>query len=230
MARSSMKTLTVDILTIVLCYLPFVAALSLSYFLLNQLSSIFLMIFLSPFAIQLSFVFFIFIIRILLPRLTAGVFPIGFNKGFLAWFTHSMLTRSARCFGLHYILHSTALMRWLYWRALGADVPYNMSTSYKVTIHDAQLISIGADTILAEDVELSAHLVRGDKILVAPVKIGHGVFVGRDTYIGPRTRIGNKAWIGMKNTLTSATVADNESIKSYEWQSGKPQKGAADSE
>ncbi len=223
MKNTVSKRILVDVLIVILCYAPFIIAVCLTYCSLSKIENVYIKIALIPFLLQLYFVFSIFLFRVLLPTLKAGVYPMSFNKGFLTWLAHSMLTRSARSFGLHYLLHSTALMRWLYWRALGAQVPYNMGNSYKVTIHDAQLISIGPDSTLAEDVEISCHLVRGDKILVAPVRIGEGVFIGRDTYVGPRTRIGNRAWIGMKNTLNNATVLEGEKIKSGEWATGKPQ-------
>ncbi len=221
------KRIFVDLLIVLLCYVPFILAASFTYCTLKDIGNTYLQIALVPFLIQLYFVLSIFIFRLLMPTLKAGVYPMDFNKGFLTWLAHSMLTRSARSFGIHYLIHSTALMRWLYWRALGANVPYNMGNSYKVTIHDAQLITIGVDSTLAEDVEISCHLIRGDKVLVAPVRLGHGVFVGRNTYIGPRTRIGNKAWIGMNNNLTKATVADNEVIKSVETSSNKQKESAS---
>jgi acetyltransferase-like isoleucine patch superfamily enzyme len=115
-------------------------------------------------------------------------------------------------------------MRFFYWRALGAKVPFNFNTSYKITIHDAAVISIGEGTTLSEDVTLSGHLVRGDKILVAEVKIGKSVFVGRNTYIGPRTRIGKNAWIGMGNMVAGDVIQENQKIKSFEWSQGNPLK------
>jgi hypothetical protein len=216
MKNTVSKRILVDCLIILLCYVPFIAAACMTYACLENVNNNYLKIILTPFLIQIFFVISIFAFRLVLPKLKAGVFPMTFNKGFLTWLAHSMLTRSALSFGIHYLIHSTALMRWLYWRALGANVPYNMGNSYKVTIHDAQLISIGTDSTLAEGVEISCHLITGDRVLIAPVRIGESVFIGRETYIGPRTRIGNKAWIGMNNNLNRATVADNEVIKSNE--------------
>lgn len=215
-------TLLVDICTVLLCYGPIVASTYATISLIAMIEPLALQIIAFPFVLQLTFILTIFIIRLILPRLEAGVYKTNFNKGFFAWYSHSMLTRSARCFGLQYLIHSTATMRWLYWRALGANVPFNMNTSYKITIHDAAVITILPGTTLAEDVEISGHLVRGDKVLVAPVKIGRNVFIGRETYVGPRTKIGDGAWIGMGNTLSGDVVAEKQSIKSHEWAQGKP--------
>lgn len=215
MKLSRKLTILIDLITSLLCVGPIVLSILSTLRILEEVSTLTVKIVLFPFVLQLSFVFMIFVFRVLLPRLKPGVYPMSFNWGFLAWYLHSMLTRSARCFGIHYLLHSTSTMRWLYWRALGAKVAFNMNTSYKITIHDAPVIQIGAGTTLAEDVEVSGHLVRGDKILIAAVTIGNGVFVGRNTYIGPRTRIADKAWIGMGNELGGNVIAENERIESF---------------
>ncbi len=224
MENKNLKVAAADLITILLTYVPIIFSITTTYFILTFIINIILKITLLPILIQLNFILAIFIVRICLPKLKAGVYLVGNNKKFLTWYAHSMLTRSARCFGIHYLIHSTSIFRWLYWLALGAKIPYDMSTSYKITIHDAPLISIGKNTILAEDVEISAHLLRGDKILIAPVTIGSNVFIGRDSYIGPRTKIANNAWIGMKNSLSSATISENETIDSYSWHNGNPKK------
>ncbi len=224
MQLSKKRTFFVDIATILLCYSPIVISLFITFFCLEKINEMGFKVLVFPFLLQLSFVATIFAIRILLPKLKPGVYATGFNKDFLAWYCHSMLTRSARCMGIQYLLHTTAAARWLYWSALGVKVPYNMSSSYKLTIHDAAMITISEGVILSEDVNLSGHLIRGDKILVAAVKIGKNVFVGRNTYIGPRTRIGDFAWIGMGNTLSGDVVAEKQVIKSHEWSRGNPLK------
>ncbi|MBK7963621.1 MAG: hypothetical protein IPK04_21950 [Bdellovibrionales bacterium] len=209
-------TFFVDICTVLLSYGPPVISTYVTIYLLQMVDQLIVQVILFPLVLQFCFVSSIFLFRISLPKLKPGVYETNFNKGFVAWYSHSMLTRSARCFGIHYLIHCTATMRWLYWRALGAKIPYDMSTSIKVTIHDAAVITILSGTTLSEDVNISGHLVRGDKILVAPVKIGKNVFIGRKTYIGPRTRIGDNAWIGMGNTLTGAVITANQRVKSHE--------------
>lgn len=216
MNLSKKMTLLVDLMTMIFSYTPSLTAFYFTFWILLTFDNLMIRILLFPFLVQLLFVVTVFAIRLLLPRLEPGVYKTGLNKGFFTWYAHSMLTRSARCFGLHYLLHCTSTMRWFYWRALGVNVPLNINTSYKVTIHDAQVLSIGAGTVLAEDVELSGHLVRGDKVLVAPVKIGTGVFLGRGTYVGPRTRIGHGAWIGMNNILSGKVIAEKQVVKSHE--------------
>lgn len=211
-----------DFITTILCVGPIVCSLMVTARVLNFLENAYLKIFVTPFVLALSFIAVIFIFRILLPPLKKGVYPIGLNMGFFGWFTHSMLTRSARVFGVHYLIHSISVFRWLYWKALGAKAAFNISTSYKITLHDMALIEIENGVTLAEDVEISGHVVRGDRVLVAPVKIGLNTFIGRGTYIGPRTRIGENCWIGMNNNVTGEVIASGTKIASHEWAQGNP--------
>jgi acetyltransferase-like isoleucine patch superfamily enzyme len=213
--KNYMQNIFSDFLAIVICPSPLIGAIFLSYFILSEIHNVYLYITLFAVSLMLSFIFFIFMWRLVLPPLQPGVFAVGINKGFIAWWTHSLLARSARMCGLQSMIHGIPVLRFLYWRALGAKVPYNINTSYSITIHDAALIEIGSGTMLAEDTVLSGHLVRGDKILVAKVKIGQNVFVGRNTYVGPRTRIGNSAWIGMGNHLSGNVIADNERVENF---------------
>jgi acetyltransferase-like isoleucine patch superfamily enzyme len=221
------KTLTADIITTFLCLGPIVLSLSLSWTLLAFIENVYLKFIAAPFILVFGFILIIFIIRLLLPSLKKGVFPIGMNMGFMGWLTHSMLTRSARVFGIHYLIHSVSFFRWLYWRALGAKVSYKISTSYKITLHDIALIELAEGIILAEDTEISGHLVRGDRVLVAPVKIGKNTFVGRSTYIGPRTTIGENCWIGMNNTVTGEILPAGTKIANHAWEKGNPKRQAS---
>ncbi len=164
----------------------------------------------------------IFIIRCCLPKLKKGVYKVGFNKGFMAWYLHSMLSRSARIVGLHYLLHSSNVLRFFYWRALGAKVSFFTDTSYKIVMHDYPLIEIGENCLLAEDVEVSGHLITGERLLVAPVKISSNVFIGRTTYIGPRTSIGENSWIGMGHYIHNKTITPNSKLESTKEPASSP--------
>lgn len=221
------RTVSSDILAALLCLGPIIITLILTWLELSQIANVYVQMAVAPFALTFSFILTIFVIRLLLPRLKKGVFPLGFNLGFMGWWTHSLLTRSARIFGIHYLIHSVSLFRWLYWRALGAKVSYKMSTSYKITLHDVALIEIEEGVILAEDVELSGHIVRGDRVLVAPVKIGKNSFIGRGTYIGPRTRIAENCWIGMNNNITGEVLPVGTKIGNYEWARGNPKRSSS---
>lgn len=201
-----------DILSLILTIGPVSLTAWLSYFAVKPLQNIEYQILVFPFVVPLCFIFVCGVIRLFLPRVRQGVHLTGFNLGFIAWWSHSLLMRASRISGLHYVLHSQPLFRFLYWRAMGAKVPYNISTSNRITLHDFQMLSIGEGCIFSEDTEISAHLIRGDKILVAPVTIGKNVFVGRETYIGPRTRIGDGAWIGPGQELAGKVIAPDSKL------------------
>jgi acetyltransferase-like isoleucine patch superfamily enzyme len=216
------RTLVMDLFTLVFCWGPILLAAQTALFFFRTDAATALKLLGLPAVYLLSFIFFTFIFRIFIPKLKAGVYDVGANAGFLTWFAHSMLTRAARVSGIHYALHSLGTFRWLYWRALGARVSYGVSTSYRVTLHDLPLLSIASGTILAEDVEISGHLIRGDRLLVAPVEIGEGVFIGRGTYVGPRTRIRDGAWIGQGNYLSGNVLEEKTRVGNHAWSMGKP--------
>ncbi len=190
-------------------FLAFASAVYLcSYFDFSLLSLI-----LFPISYIVCFLIFLFTGRLLIPRLKSGVYNIGLNFGFMSWFAHSMLARSAKVVGLNYLFNSNGVLRYLYLRALGVKISYGVNTSIELMVHDGPMIEIQEGVMLSEDVVVSGHLFRGDKVLVAPVRIGKGTFVGRNTYIGPRSRIGQNCWVGMNNTLTGKVLADGERVE-----------------
>jgi serine acetyltransferase len=218
-----LKKILQDSATYILTMGPWTLALLGLYFIYqNLLFSNLVWIFIGPIVFISLYILAIFVLRLCLPKLKKGVYVVGLNKGFLTWYFHSMLSRSGRVVGLHYFLHSFSLVRFFYWRALGAKVSFFTDTSYKIVIHDYPLIEIGENCMLAEDVELSGHLITGDRLLVAPVKISSNVFVGRTTYIGPRTTIGENSWIGMGHYIHNKNILPNTKLESISGQASSP--------
>lgn len=219
MINKIFKKLLQDIATYLLTLGPWIISFCMTFFLYERFKfNLYVGVVLVPLVFVLLYILAIFIIRMSLPKLKKGVYKVGLNKGFMAWYLHSMLSRSARIVGLHYLLHSSNVLRFFYWRALGAKVSFFTDTSYKIVMHDYPLIDLGENTLLAEDVEISGHLITGDRLLVAPVKIGPNVFIGRTTYIGPRTTIGENSWIGMGHYIHNKTVAPNTKLDSVKEQ------------
>jgi hypothetical protein len=148
-----------------------------------------------PFIAGASFIGVIGLFRSLLPRLRTGIFQPGFNRGFIAWYCHLSLARSASVFGIRPLLQSTYLTRYLYWRAMGAKVAFGVHSSFTVDLADAPLVRIGENTTLADHARVSAHTFVGDKVYLAPVEIGSGCFVGAGASIGPKTQIEDGCWV-----------------------------------
>lgn len=204
-----------DLITYLLTMGPLCLALGILLALMSAVEiGAYAWVILAPLVLIASFLLSLFVFRCCLPKLKKGVYKVGFNKGFLTWYMHSMLSRSARVTNLHYFLNCFSITRFLYWRAMGAKVSFYMDTSYKIVVHDFPLIEVGAGSLLAEDVELSGHLITGDRLLVAPVKIGKNVFVGRTTYIGPKTSIGDGSWIGMGHYIHGKTIEPSTKMES----------------
>ena len=209
----ALQSVASDIIGGLLVFGPPFLAFASAVYICSVLSFSLLSLIFFPIIYICCFLVLLFICRLIIPRLKAGVYDIGLNWGFMTWFAHSMLARSAKVVGLNYLFNSNGILRYLYLRALGVNISYGVNTSIELMVHDGPMIEIQEGVMLSEDVVVSGHLFRGDKVLVAPVRIGKGTFVGRNTYIGPRSRIGQNCWIGMNNTVTGKVLGDGEKVE-----------------
>lgn len=160
-----------------------------------------------PIVVPAAFLLVVFAARRSLPPLRAGLHPAGLNPGFLAWYCHVALARSASVFALQPLLQCTYLGRYLYWRALGAQVAYGVNASYTVELVDAPLITIGEGTTLADHVKVSAHLFLGEKLYIAPVRIGRDCFLGAESQVGPKALLSDGARLGPGEQVLRKTVS-----------------------
>ncbi len=184
--------LFLDALCFTLTWLPGVVTIGLTYgvcLVLLKSGGIWLGLLSLPFVVVFTFIATVFGLRLGLPRLEPGAHSSGLNRGFLAWYCHISLGRSARAFGLQPLLQCAYLTRYLYWRALGAKVAFGVHSSFTVELSDAPLVQIGAGTTLADDVRVTAHRFIGSKLFLGPVSIGENCFIGARATVGPRTRI-----------------------------------------
>jgi hypothetical protein len=131
----------------------------------------------------------VFLIRLSLPKLRAGIFPIGFNSGFVAWYCHLALSRAASVFGVRGLIQCTYLTRFFYWRALGARVSINVHSSFTIDLVDAPLISIGEGTTLADFVKVSAHTLTENRLYLAPVSIEKNSFISKSVGVDRFNRL-----------------------------------------
>jgi hypothetical protein len=174
-----------------------------------------------PIVLVVAFICPVFLMRILLPRLKRGVYPMGVNRGSITWFCHLGLSRSAEISGLRPLLNAFYLTKFLHWRALGMQIDYGVNTSIGVSFVDLAMIKIGKGSTISEGVHIACHTFVGDRLWISPVEIGENVFVGMNCILGPKAKIGNGAWIGMNN-LISDPVAPSAKIDNFEWEHGKP--------
>jgi acetyltransferase-like isoleucine patch superfamily enzyme len=170
------------------------------------------------------FIFCVFSFRLILPKLKPGVYPLGFNRGMVAWSCHLALSRAAEVSGFKSLIHCFYLFKFLYWRACGARIGYRINSSINVAFVDLPLIQIGNDSTISDGVLIAGHTFVGNRILIGPVEVGQGVFIGANTLIGPKSKIGDGAWVGSHNKIFRDRILNHSKLEDAEWEKGNPKR------
>lgn len=205
----------IDLISILFSLMPSIFAFSVTgLFIYHGYSKTWLVLPLAPFILFFAFIAIIFLIRICLPRLKPGRYKRELNKMMIAWFCHFALSRAAKITGLISLIQSFNILKFLYWRALGAKVSFQIMNSFDIDFVDTPLISIGKNVTIGSEVSISCHSDVGSLIFLSPVIIEDNVFIGMATTIGPGTRIKEGAWIGFGNTLVNQTIEKDEKLPS----------------
>lgn len=202
------------------------AAFAVMYFFANleSLIGLFLTIALSPVIFVASFIAVVFAIRLLLPRLKAGSFPVGFHRGFIAWSMHVALNRSVEILAMRNFIFNFHTTKYLYWRALGGKISFRTTCSLTSDVCDLPLIQIDEDCTLTTGVLLSAHVFFADKLILEPIRLRRKVYVGMNTTVFCGCDIGEESYIGTNNALFRDTLPPHTRLKNNEWQKGSVEK------
>lgn len=170
--------------------MPSVAAFSLTgLFIYRGFSKTWLVLPLAPFVLFAVFIVIIALIRISLQILKPGRYKRELNKDMISWFCHFALARAAKIIGLTPLLQSFNSTKYLYWRAIGAKVSFQIMSSYDIDFVECPLITIGKNVTLASQVSISCHSDVGSLLFLSPVVIEDNVFISMATVIGPGTTI-----------------------------------------
>jgi acetyltransferase-like isoleucine patch superfamily enzyme len=163
-------------------------------------------------AILLPFLFILscFIVRILLPRLKKGTITPGANKKYLTWALHLSLGRAIRIFQLKDLIYSSYLLKYLYWRAMGANIAFGVNSSMYVNIIDLPLVTIEKNVTLGDQVQLSCHILANGRLVLGEIFIGENSFISFDTQIGPMTKIGKNCFVGPDQNHIKLKLKDGE--------------------
>jgi hypothetical protein len=162
------------------------------------------------------------LIRLGIPRVKPGVYDIGMNKEFMAWYMYLCLGHGVRIAGLQPFFFTFYLTKYLYWRAMGARIAYGVNSSLFAILADYPLLTIGRGCTLGAFVFISGHVFVGNKVLLGEVRIGDNVFLGKGAVVGPRTTIGSGSWIGMNNMLLNDELPESTRIADFEWEHLNP--------
>lgn len=197
------------------------ATIALSYEAIKQ--NIFWPIFpLLPIFTTSVFLLIVFLVRLIIPRLEAGKYEVGFNRGIISWYANMALNRASKISGIRPLLHSFYITRFLLYRALGARVGFGSNTSIEFVLVDVPLITIGKNCVIGEGVHISCHYFLGSILILRPVTIGDDVFISSHCIIGPGSEIGSGSWIGYGNAIGGEKLEPNTQLKNFAWSLGGP--------
>jgi len=158
----------------------------------------------------------LFVIRLFVPKMKAGIHPLGFNRGFVAWYFNLLLARALDASGLAPIVYGSYLLKFLYWRISGAHIALRVNSSMRVSVGDFAMIHVGEGSTIADEAQLVGHSFVGSKLVVYPVEIGKNVFVGARSILGPKSVVGDGAWIGIGNVIYNKTIEAGAKVANFE--------------
>jgi acetyltransferase-like isoleucine patch superfamily enzyme len=178
----------------------FIIAISLipSYFLFIQFlqtRNLFLMLF------SFAFSYFIFgitlmfvaalVVRVFRIRLMPGTYKIG-GKESLIWLLNAGFISLVRFLFLPFTRSSINVF---FYKLLGAKIGKNVIIN-TTCVYDVHLLEIGDNTVIGGDAAIIGHSAEGDKLIIAPVKIGKNVSIGQYATVLPGAIIEDGAIIG----------------------------------
>jgi acetyltransferase-like isoleucine patch superfamily enzyme len=143
----------------------------------------------------------VFVLRLAVPRLRAGVYPHLGHPQSVAWAYHFALQRVVNLPLWGPLILSFSFLRFFALRALGARVPYHMHTSSDAALLDASLLEVGRGAMFGGGSLVCGHFFDDERLILAPVKIGAGVQVLGGAIISPGATIGDHAVIGPTSRL-----------------------------
>ena len=185
-------------------------------------SQIYLGIILLPMVISLLYIGLCFSIRLLIPKLKPGTYNVEKDSMVVVWYMHMSLSRSLNATGLKAIIRSSNILKFLYYRALGAKIAYTANYSTDLEIIDPSLITMEKNVIIGGRCLIGCHLIYDNKLVLKPIHIKENAFVQLNNNIGQGTTIGKSAIIGNGNILYNIEIPDNYKVANFAWRNGTP--------
>jgi carbonic anhydrase/acetyltransferase-like protein (isoleucine patch superfamily) len=133
------------------------------------------------------------LLRVVVPRPRAGNHLIGKNWDYVRWLSSAALAEVA----LHPVLRGPFWLfhftRFLYLRALGADVSFRVGIPVDLTVRDPSLFAIAGGAQVEQGVVIENAVHATGRVRVDRVTIGGGCLVGAHTVLMPGTSLGHDA-------------------------------------
>jgi len=131
------------------------------------------------------------IIRIFKVRLKPGIYEIG-SKESVIWLLNAGMISLVRFIFLSFTRSS---INNIFYKIMGAKIGKNVIIN-TTGIYDPHLLEIGDNTVIGGDAIIIGHCAEGNKLIVAPIKIGKNVTIGQYTTILPGAIISDNVTIG----------------------------------
>ncbi|MCO4793038.1 MAG: hypothetical protein KC493_04960 [Bacteriovoracaceae bacterium] len=176
-----------DLIGYIFITVPILATWSLTFLFFTKGTNEILM-WLTPVFAIFTLSFFLFLMRIIIPKPQKGVITVGFNNEYLGWYMNLCLLRAFLCSGLRKIILSMAWSRYLIFKALGANVPYNFQMALNSEITDLTMVTIGEGCLIGDNAKITAHYIAKDKIVLRPVYLAPGTLILPHTTVKPGTK------------------------------------------
>ena len=141
-------------------------------------------------------------LRLVLPTARPGAHRVGWNADYLRWMASSALNDVARLPPVRLPFTFFRVGRVLYFKLLGADVPWNVSLPDELTVRDPSLLAVGVGVQLESGVVVEAALFGAGRVRIGEVVVGSGSLVGAHTLLMPgvivahEARLGPRVWVG----------------------------------
>jgi acetyltransferase-like isoleucine patch superfamily enzyme len=175
-----------------------------------------------PLVATLIFIFVSGSLRLLLPRIKAGVYDLA-HPMTRAWYCHFLLGNALYVAGLQPLVYGSQIFKYLYWRSMGAKVEFGIICNFLTRIRDFELVEIGTGVSLSADTHIACHTYVGDRLLLGKVKIGRDAFLGMGVLVGPRSIIEAGAWIGAGNRLYREHIKAGQKVDNFAFEHGRPE-------
>ncbi len=168
------------------------------------------------------------VLRLFVPLARSGAHRIGWNNDYLCWLASSALNDVAQLPLLRAPFCFFHFGRVVYFKVLGANLPWAVSLPAHLTVRDPSLWTVERGVQVEPGVTVESALHGAGRVRVGPVTLGAGCLVGAhtiimpgvvvapDVRIGPRGLIGEQARIGVGVALgADAQIAREADIGSY---------------
>jgi acetyltransferase-like isoleucine patch superfamily enzyme len=167
------------------------------------------------------------LVRLCLPRLEPGLYPFPGHRMSKAWALSFALQRLAYLPPWKPLAFGTWVFRYLFLRALGARVPYGLTTATDAQLLDCPMLEIEDGVMLAAGTILSGHIVEKEHLLLGKVRLRQGVQAHEGVKVGPNVTIGEHVVLGPESRLApDVEVGEYAHLGAGCWLSGGSRVGA----